>query len=127
MNTHTPDSQTMQCIQTNLEAANSFIPLDNSTLRTTPTVSSTKGSQHIHALSSAQIQDVWEDNLDTEFRRIMKLAQHYRWIALVTKFSWKLLDILSKLKDTEFPGVVYRPNESESLYNVYFWSRKFSD
>lgn len=39
---------------------------------------------HIHNCGdNIIIKDVWEDNFDVEFRKIMKLAEHYKYIGMV--------------------------------------------
>lgn len=50
-------------------------------------------------MSADEIVDVWDDNLETEFDRLMTLAEKYNYIAM----------------DTEFPGICYQGDQ----YNGY--------
>lgn len=73
------------------------------------------------------IKDVWNSNLEEEFKKIRHVIQRYRFVAMVCELfcNSKLLQYLCNsfknmplcllnimvflLKDTEFPGVVARP------------------
>jgi len=47
--------------------------------------------------NSTLIQDVWEENFEEEFWKVMELAEKYNVVGM----------------DTEFPGIVYKPDEND--------------
>jgi len=63
----------------------------------TQTPLSTNNSHILNITNPPIIRDVWEDNFEEEFAVIMNLAEQYKVIGM----------------DTEFPGIVYRLNETD--------------
>jgi len=63
----------------------------------TQTSLSTNNSHILNITNPPIIRDVWEDNFEEEFAVIMNLAEQYKVIGM----------------DTEFPGIVYRLNETD--------------
>mmetsp|Transcript_76209 Transcript_76209/g.88603 ORF Transcript_76209/g.88603 Transcript_76209/m.88603 type:complete len:370 (+) Transcript_76209:65-1174(+) len=66
--------------------------------KATPTLVN-KG-QHLNTFGDENvIKDVWQDNFDAEFRKIMKIVQDYKYVGM----------------DTEYPGVVFPVTDSTNF------------
>ena len=68
------------------------------------------------------IRDVWESNLEREMTQIRAVVEHYPFVSMVSNVMVSLVllaYIFIVFQDTEFPGVVVKPQGSFSSQNDY--------